>query len=124
MNKQAVYLAKYFYFKTQRRTTKGTMAQTIGQAKALLSAGFTCQEIEQGIDYCVENPPKKGFYSLGWLSYDLENILVKLKAKQAKETLAQTVSIPDDTVSSIEHSAKNSAQRVKGFDFDMFGDGM
>lgn len=88
LNKTAQEIAKTFFYLTKRRSTPATFVQTIGQAKTLLNAGFSKFEIIEGIKYCIENPPKKGFNSLGWLSYTLEDTLKKLKVKNIKQELS------------------------------------
>jgi hypothetical protein len=119
-NQQAVYLAKYFFLKTGRRATGGLMAQAVGQAKHLLTAGFSLKEIEQGVEWFITHPPKNGFNSLGWLSYGLNDALVKIKAQQAKEQMNNTEMKPM-TTPEVQRSAKTSEERVsKDFDFDMF----
>jgi hypothetical protein len=99
---------------------------SINQAKSLIEAGFDYEEIKQGIEWCVEHPPKKGFQSLGWLSYDLENILVKVKAKQTKKEM-DIINLDwkptEEFISKKEYEQlkKQSNDRVnKDFDFGMF----
>jgi hypothetical protein len=90
INKIASEITKTFFYLTERRATPATFAQTIGQAKMLLNAGFNKFEIIEGIKYCIAHPPKKGFNSLGWLSYTLEDILKKIKIQHIKKELSET----------------------------------
>lgn len=122
INQKAVKIAKEFYKITQRRTT--AFNATIGQAKHLLNAGFTEEEIIQGIEYFVKYPPKNGFNSLGWLSYGLEDALKKIKAKQVKEEMEKVIYENIDLVTKpLVQNAQTSQERVnKDFDFNMFGE--
>lgn len=124
INKQAVSIAQYFYNKTNKKPTVVLMKTTIGQAKNLLNTGFTMQDIEQGIDWCVSHPPKNGFNSLGWLCYELNNILPKIKAKAIKDELENNTPIAHNTQDYViqQHQVKNSQERVSDdFDFNIFG---
>lgn len=123
-NHYAVHLAKLFFQKTGRRATKATMGQSINQAKSLLDAGFNVQEIEQGIDWCIKVSPPKGFNSLGWLSYDLENILLKIKAKEVKQSFSQESLVTKDDIEEIQtNKIFASKERVSSdFNFDIFNE--
>lgn len=90
-NKIAVRLAQYYFQITNRRATPATMKQTIGQAKSLLSSGFTAEEMIRVINELVEHPPKKGFNSFGFLAYVMEETLIKLKAKEAKQVMQRNI---------------------------------
>lgn len=127
-NQVANELAKTFFSLTERRATAATFTQTIGQAKALLNAGFSKEEIISAIQYCIDNPPPKGFNSLGWLSYTIEDVLRKIKAKQAKEQIekiafvepAQEVDV-DANRRKIERKGDDSkSSRRADYNFELF----
>lgn len=84
-NKIAVRIAQYYFNATRKRATTATMKMSIGQAKSLIGAGFTPEEIIIVINELVERPPKNGFKSLGLLSYVMEDVLTKFKAKEVKK---------------------------------------
>lgn len=82
-NKDAVAIAKHFFeVKTDIKCTPRLMVMGISQAKTLLIAGYTADEINKAIDWCIVHPPKKGFNSIAWLQYDMANILNKVMAKE------------------------------------------
>lgn len=124
INQDAVNLAKQFFIETNRRATPGTMKQNIGQARTLLNAGFSSEEIMTGIKYCTKHPPRNGFQSLGWLSYDLENVLKKVKAECVKEQLELQVIVPENTkrVKKVIEQTSSEDRVNKDFDFTMFDD--
>lgn len=115
---EAVEIAKTFFKLTERRATSATMRATIAQANHLLTKGFTRYEIEIGIRYCINHPPRLGFNSLGWLSYDLENILVKVKVEQIKQQ--QSTFVQPAIINTVTPTIKQSKDRVSDeFDFEM-----
>lgn len=121
----ALEIAKHFFAVTERRPTKGTMGMTIKQALNLLDAKFTKDEVKIGIEWAHKHPPRNGFQSLGWLSYDLENILKKVRAQQKIEEMKNVNTIIEENKITfpehIEHKRKSSDERVgKDFNFDMF----
>lgn len=109
LNKTAGEIAKTFFYLTERRATPATFTQTLGQARTLLKAGFNKFEIIEGIKYCVKNPPPKGFNSLGWLSYTLEDILKKLKIKHIKEEMNKMIDTPSEV--NVNDERKNENRR-------------
>lgn len=122
-NKLAVDLAKYYFQETKQRTTKQLMLIAISQAKALLEDGFTHEEIKQGIDYYVKNPPKKGFYSLGFLNYCLPEALKKIEAEKKRlamyDNFIQENSVQLQTTNKIE-VLKEQERVSNDFNFDLF----
>jgi hypothetical protein len=85
-NKIAVRVAQYFFNATHKRPTAATMKQSIGQARSLLNANFTPEEIIMVINYLVEHPPKDGLKSLGFLSYVMEDVLTQCRAKEVMKS--------------------------------------
>jgi len=116
MNK-ARTIAFEFFKLTNRRYTPATLKQTISQAQNLLDCGFKQHEILQGIHWCIEHPPPKGFYSIGWLSYDLENILHKIKAKEVQENMTAPVK---HTTTPASYKPRN---RKEPYDFNILREG-
>lgn len=95
LNKNAARIAQYFFNALNRRTTPATMKQSIGQAKTLLNAGYTPEEIIIVINELVEHPPRDGLKSLGFLSYVMEDVLIKYKAKEVKKSFEKVKSDPN-----------------------------
>jgi len=113
-NKLAVRVAQYFFAATGKRATSATMKQTIGQAKSLLKAGFKPEEIIHVINELVEHPPKDGLKSLGYLSYVIEDVLIKIKAKEVRNKLIDR--LPSDMSSAetnrIQYNIANIDKRI------------
>lgn len=91
LTQSATKIAKHFYNSTKMKATPAMVRTAIGHAKSLINTGFTHDEIINAIDYCVANPPPKGFMSLGWLSYTMNDVLKKIKVKQIKDELNKRV---------------------------------
>jgi hypothetical protein len=83
-NKKSVELAKYFVDKTGLKVTVGYFKTTIGIASNLLTV-YTLEQLKEGVDYYVNHPPRNGFHSLGWLSFGMNEALVKKKIEDAKK---------------------------------------
>jgi hypothetical protein len=120
-------IANEFFRATNKRPTKATFGITMKQAQALLECGFSKEEIIQGIHYCATHPPKKGFYSLGWLSYVLEDILIKITAKRAieeakKDSLYQTNKEVGINANKRKFERNNNLETRygKGYNFKLF----
>ena len=99
-------IASYFFEKTGRKATPALYRQAIGNAVTLLSSGFKPQEIYIGIDYCIKHPPAKGFNSLGWLSYTLNDILADLQAEQIRNMHQAVKEFEQSTDEIIDNSKK------------------
>jgi hypothetical protein len=119
-NKAAVEIARYFFTVTNKRATKATMSMSIGQAKSLLNAGFTFEEITKVIDYLTLHPPRNGFNSLGFLSYVMEEVLDKIKAKEVKELLKKQAPTTTQTTPVVHKSTHkvNSIDKRMGDEFN------
>jgi hypothetical protein len=111
INKTASEIAKTFFYLTERRATPATFTQTLGQARTLLNAGFNKFEIIEGIKYCIANPPKKGFNSLGWLSYTLEDILKKIKIQHIKKEMSETTISVDNAEVDVNANKRKAENR-------------
>ncbi len=83
-------LVLLFYNKTGLRYTNKDIMIAVKNAKNLLNVGYTHEEIESVINYCVENQPENGIYSFGFIVYEMNKVLAKLKSKekQIKQTEA------------------------------------
>ena len=78
-------LVLLFYEKTGLRYTNKDIMIAIKNAKNLLNVGYTYEEIKNTIEYCVDNPPKNGIYSFGFIVHEINKVVTLLKSKQ-KET--------------------------------------
>lgn len=114
MTKQDI--AKAFYDLTGYKATKTMFFATMAQAQALLDAGYTKQEIIECIKYCIENPPRNGFQSLAWVQYDINKIVIKLKAQTIKNDLTR-LTLPEIS-QIIVNGKKQSEQERVGSEFD------
>ena len=71
-------IAIYFLEATDQRYTPSIIAKTIIQAKAILEAGYTKDEIIQCIDWVI-NKTTVVMYSLGYISTMINKILENIK---------------------------------------------
>ena len=71
-------IAIYFLEATDQRYTPSIIAKTIIQAKAILEAGYTKDEIIQCIDWVVDKTSVV-MYSLGYISTMINKILENIK---------------------------------------------
>ena len=118
-NVEAVKIANSYFKLRNQRTTPGTFKMTIGQAKNLLKSGFTPTEILIGIQYCIDYPPRKGFTSLGWLSYDLERILQILAVKDIKDNMEFEVTIDAEIAKRNDKFKRNNSESRLGEIIDL-----
>ena len=88
---QAKELVLLFYDKTGLRFTNKDIMIAIKGAKRLLEAGYTFDEIKDTIEYCVKNPPEKGIYSFGFISYEINKVLAILKSKKRQQQVTQAI---------------------------------
>lgn len=86
-------IALHFVAMTSGRAAPTIMAKTINQAKALLSSGYTREEILKTIDYIIVKK-KINMYSLGYVSSaindvlkELDKIELELVAKKLKQQI-------------------------------------
>lgn len=88
---QAKELAIHFYEKTGLKYTNKDIMVTVSNAKTLLKAGYTYDEIKNTIDYCVANPPSKGIYSFGFIINQINKVTTLLKNKQKEMAKVEAV---------------------------------
>lgn len=77
-------LVLIFYDKTGLKFTNKDIMVSIRNAKNLLKAGYTYDEIKDTIEYCVANPPKQGIYSFGFIVNQINKITTMLKNEGKK----------------------------------------
>lgn len=108
-------LATYFFNVTNQKWTGRNFSRTIGQINTLLKEGYTLEEIKAAIDYYVENPPEKGFYSIGWLNYNINQALrqVAIKKIEKQQQGVHDITVTEDK-SNREKYKKNSNHSVRG----------
>lgn len=123
INKAAIRLASYFFMLKSIRPTPAMMRTAIGQARNLINAEYTEQEITECILYTINHPPQKGFTSLGWLSYTIAETLNKIKVQKIKETKQEEPAVVKENINLKElnknKQSKDNATKSK-FNLDMF----
>lgn len=129
-------IALYFLDLTEGRYTGSVVSKTVIQAKSLLSAGYTEDEIKSAIDYVLDKTSVK-MYSLGYISTMINRILVNIdedkKAEEAKRIIAEEKQLYENTVKEVKNdgeSKERNRKKLDGFgvqsrfgeelDFDMF----
>lgn len=117
-NQKAKEIATAYYRETNQRYTPAMFTKTISQALKLLVT-YSYEEIIEAIEWCSKNPPPKGFTSLGWLSYDMNNILRQSKLKDIKQEQKNVV--VETTKERPKYKQyKQSEPNIHGFDFTIF----
>ena len=116
---EAKKIATQYFYLRQHKATPGSFKMTLMQAKQLLKTGFTPTEIMLGIQYCLDFPPRKGFNSLGWLSYDLNRILDILKVKDIKTNMEFEVKINAETAKRNDKFKRNDSESRLGEGVDI-----
>lgn len=83
-------IALYFLDMTTDKYTKSIIARTINQAKNLLSAGYTKEEIIETIDYILDKGDIK-MYSIGYINTCINDVLRKINVEKEKERVAKLI---------------------------------
>lgn len=81
---QAKELVLLFYDKTKLKYTNKNIMVAVKNAKTLLEAGYTYDEIKDTIIYCTSNPPQKGIYSFGFIVHEINKVTTMLKSQNKK----------------------------------------
>ena len=84
-------LVLLFYEKTGLRYTNKDIMIAIKNTKNLLNVGYTYEEIKNTIEYCVDNPPKNGIYSFGFIVHEISKVVTLLKSKQKEAKITQAL---------------------------------
>ena len=84
-------LVLLFYEKTGLRYTNKDIMIAIKNAKNLLNVGYTYEERKNTIEYCVDNPPKNGIYSFGFIVHEISKVVTLLKSKQKEIKTTQAL---------------------------------
>jgi hypothetical protein len=79
-------IAIHFLDMTNQRFTPAIMSKTVVQAKRLLEAGYTKDEIIASIDWVVGSTSVQ-MYSLGYINTMINKILVNIKEEQEQREL-------------------------------------
>jgi len=119
----AVRLASYFFTLKNAKTTPAMMRMSIGQARNLINAGYTENEISDCILYTFNHPPRSGFKSIGWLSYTIADTLnkvkvMKMKQEQIEKPKAETTLVDVKELNKNKVSKENATRKM--FNLDMF----
>ena len=113
MSKEGRELAKCFYSKTGLKcATQKMFLSAVSSADALLRAGWTCSEVIEVIDYLIVHPPSKGFYSLAFLQYVMDETMTKIRAQSAKKQQEETPYVPP-TVSTDEDNRRKYEEQQR-----------
>lgn len=124
-------IAVRFFERTNQRATSAMFAKTIKQAKDLMLAGFTKDEILKVIDYATSTP--NNIYSLGYFATAINKLLKEVERLEAIETVAEMArqtsievrEVIDDGKSTERNQSKLRRLGVQSrfrekFDFDLF----
>lgn len=109
-------LVLLFYEKTELRYTNRDIMIAVKNAKKLLEAGYTYDEVKDTIEYCVAHPPQKGIYSFGYISYEINRVLTLLKHDKKAEERSKAVDVTkfnDYGLSSLGNQDKLKPREVK-----------
>lgn len=82
-------IAIYFLKLKGLPLNKPNITRTIVQAKALLTMGYTKDEIITVVDKAIESNPN--IYSLGYLPYCIVDILKEIKTEAVKQEVQQEI---------------------------------
>lgn len=126
-------IALYFLEKTEQRYTASIIARTVNQAKTLLSADYSKDEIISVIDYIVDKSDVD-MYSLGYLNSNINRILRLVKKEDTKEEVEKqkkesvNISLKREVVNVDESNNRNKdrinrygiqSRKRKEYNFDM-----
>lgn len=106
---QAKELVLLFYEKTGLKFTNKNIMVSVKNAKTLLNAGYTFDEIKDTIEYCVANPPNKGIYSFGFIVHEINKVTTMLKTqnkKIAKDTAIDSSIFSDYGIKDVSNKDK------------------
>ena len=84
-------LVLLFFEKTGLKYTNKDIMIAVKNAKNLLNAGYTHEEIKSVIEYCVKNQPEKGIYSFGYIIHEMNKVLTILKHKKKQEEITKSI---------------------------------
>lgn len=113
-------IALYFLDLTTDRYTPSVIAKTINQAKQLLEADYTKEEIISVIDYVLDNAKTK-IYSLGYINHCINDVLRNINEQKEKEIIKELIeqakieqaSTIDDGSEVIDESKERNRQKVE-----------
>lgn len=83
-------IAIHFLNQTQERYTSAMVGKTIVQAKRMLEAGYTKQEIMDSIDYVVDKTSVQ-MYSLGYIETAINSILEKIELDKKQKEIDEKI---------------------------------
>lgn len=109
-------LVLLFYEKTGLKFTNTDIMRAIRNTKSLMQAGYTFDEIKDTIEYCVANPPEKGIYSFGFITYEIAKVTTILKSKKkqvVRETAVDTKKFNDYGLGTVSNKDKMKSREIK-----------
>ena len=119
---QAKELVLLFYGKNELKFTNKDIMVSIKNAKRLLEAGYTYDEIKDTIEYCADNPPPKGIYSFGFITHEINKVTTILKSKrkvEAREKAIDSSSFSNYGIQNVRNKNKLKPQKDNG-NFNIF----
>lgn len=84
-------LVLLFFSKVELKYKEKDIMIAMKNTKELLKAGYTYDEIKSVIEYCVDNPPKKGIYSFGYITNQMNKVLTILKHEQKQQKAFEAI---------------------------------
>lgn len=111
LGRDAKEVALYFHNKIGGKATPAMYARTIKQAKSILNAGYTEQEMISCIDYIIDIK-KIDMYSIGYLSYAIEPTLKELE-KVVDKKIVDEIKYKMDNMNREVSTTNDSTERNK-----------
>lgn len=114
---QAKELVILFYDKTKLKFTNKNIMVAVKNAKTLLEAGYTYDEIRDTINYCISNPPQKGIYSFGFIVHEINKVTTMLKSQGKKIVEDKTIDksiFSDYGIKDVSNKDKVKSSKVLG----------
>lgn len=112
-------IAIYFLDLTQDRYTSSIVARSVNQAKALLEAGYTEEEIKSAIDYVLDKGNIK-MYSLGYINTMINIILEDInndkKIQETKKIIQEEKQLYENTTKEVKNDGESKERNKKKID--------
>lgn len=103
-------VAIYFLDMTQDRYTPAIVAKTVVQAKHLLGAGYTVEEIKRVIKYIVD-VNGVSMYSLGYVSSAINSVLEKINELEKEEVVQAMIQQSKDEMSAHKEADRGEVEK-------------
>jgi hypothetical protein len=80
-------IVTHFLTRTNQKATPTIFKKNLGHAMSLLKSGYSEQDIYDVIEYYADHPPVKGFISLAWLVYSINDGILEVNKLRARKEL-------------------------------------